>query len=340
MAVTESEIIIGRGAFSAEILPPQPDRRRVAILSQEGAREVAHGIGEALVAAGLEVGVIAVPDGEAAKTLQTAEHLYEELNRLGLSRSDTVLAVGGGAVTDLGGFIAATYLRGVEAVYCATTLLGAVDAAIGGKTGINVGGKNLVGVFAHPARIVVDLDVLEALPRRLLTQGMAEALKAGLVGDSDLVDLLERAGLEADLEAVVNRAVAVKMSVVHGDFREAGRRAILNYGHTIGHAVEVVAGISHGEAVAIGMVAAGVVSEHLVGFDDALRVEATIERLGLPVLAPPGLDRRRLLDLVSLDKKRDTSGIRMVLLEAIGRPVVQPVGEATIESALDAILPS
>jgi len=336
--VTASEIIIGRGAFGAEILPTQPERRRVAILSQPGARAIAHGMTEPMAAAGLEVGIFDVPDGEAAKTLATAERIYEELNRLGLSRHDTVLAVGGGAVTDLGGFIAATYLRGVEAVYCATTLLGAVDAAIGGKTGINVGGKNLVGVFAHPTRIVIDLDVLEALPKDLRIQGMAEVLKAGLVGDGELVGLLERDGLEADIEAIVNRAVNVKMSVVAGDFREAGQRAMLNYGHTIGHAVEVVAATSHGEAVAIGMVAAGVVSEQLVGFEEAPRVNWIIERLGLPLRTPGGLDRGRLLDLINLDKKRDSSGIRMVLLEAIGRSVLQPVDEATIESALDAIL--
>jgi 3-dehydroquinate synthase len=336
--VSASEIIIGRGAFAGEILPLQPERRRVAILSQQGARAIAHEMGAKLADEGLEVGVIDIPGGEAAKTLQTAECIFEELNRRGLTRHDTVLAVGGGAVTDLGGFVAATYLRGIEAVYCATTLLGAVDAAIGGKTGINVGGKNLVGVFAHPARIVIDLDVIEALPANLRTQGMAEVLKAGLVGDSELVDLLEEDGLEADIEEVVNRAVAVKVSVVAGDFREAGERAILNYGHTIGHAVEVVAAISHGEAVAVGMVAAGVVSHQLVGFNEAPRVNRIIERLGLPLRAPGGSDRRQILDLISLDKKRDPSGIRMVLVEAIGRPVLQTVDRATIENALDAIL--
>ncbi|NNC93502.1 MAG: 3-dehydroquinate synthase [Acidimicrobiia bacterium] len=339
MAVAATEISIGRGVFTTAILPPRSERRQVAILSQPGAQAIARGIGETLAASGLLVGVIDVPDGEAAKTLQTAERIYAELNRRGLSRDDTVLAVGGGAVTDFGGFIAATYLRGIEAVYCATTLLGAVDAAIGGKTGINVGGKNLVGVFSHPSRVVVDLDVLDVLPEDLRIQGMAEVLKAGLIGDLELVDLLERDGLGADLDQVVRRAVAVKMSVVEGDFREAGRRAILNYGHTIGHAVEIVAGISHGEAVAIGMVAAGVVSEQLVGFDEADRVTRVIESLGLPVGAPGGLDRGRMLQLVGLDKKRDTSGIRMVLLEAIGRPVVQAVDETIINSALDAILP-
>ncbi|MDH3539732.1 MAG: 3-dehydroquinate synthase [Acidimicrobiia bacterium] len=339
MAVTVSEIIIGRGAFAAQVLPPRPERRRVAILCQPGARAIALGINESLAAGGLEVAMIEVPDGEAAKTMHTAERIYLELNRRGLSRYDTVLAVGGGAVTDLGGFVAATYLRGIEAVYCATTLLGAVDAAIGGKTGINVGGKNLVGVFAHPTRIVIDLEVIQALPEHLRTQGMAEVLKAGLVGDRELVGLLERDGLAADIEEVVTRAVAVKQGVVDGDFREAGQRAVLNYGHTIGHAVELAAGISHGEAVALGMVAAGSVSRQLVGFEDAPRVERIIERLGLPVRAPSHLDRRRLPDLIGLDKKRDSSGLRMVLLEAIGRPVLHPVDQATVESALDAILP-
>ena len=336
MALGESDILIGRGVLGDELLVGRDGRERVAILSQPGALEIARRLEDQLGATGLATTVIELPDGEAAKTLDVAGTTYLELNRLGMTRHDSLVAVGGGAVTDLGGFVAATYLRGIEAVYCPTTLLGAVDAGIGGKTGVNVGGKNLIGVFAHPARIVIDLDVLEALPDHLLRQGMAEALKAGLIGDPELVTMLERDGLAADLDGVVTRAVAVKVGVVREDFREGGRRAVLNYGHTIGHAVEVSASMSHGEAVAVGMVAAGAVSTVLTGFTEAGRQKAIIEHLGLPT-GVPAIDRDEVKRLINLDKKRDSTGIRKVLLEAIGRPVVQTVDPATIDQALDAI---
>lgn len=337
MAVSASEIILGRGAFGREVLPRRPARSRVAVLGQAKTSAIAGAITARLAAGGLIAELIELPDGEAAKTLEVAGHAYRELNRLGLSRDDTVVAVGGGAVTDLAGFVAATYLRGIEAVYCPTTLLGAVDAAIGGKTGVNVGGKNLVGVFAHPTRIVIDLEVLDQLPLELRRQGMAEVLKAGLVGDEQLVERLERDGLDADTEELVSRAIAVKVDVVAEDFRESGKRASLNYGHTVGHAVEVATGVSHGEAVAIGMVAAGVVSTRLAGFGEAERVREIIERLGLPVRVAGPLDLARVNELIRLDKKRDRSGIRMVLLEGIAQPVLHTVDDATIALAVAAI---
>jgi 3-dehydroquinate synthase len=336
MAVGESDILISRGALDHEILGGREGRRRVAVLSQEGALRIARRLADRLAATGMTVEVIALPDGEQAKTLDVARDTYLALNRMGMTRQDTLVAVGGGSVTDLGGFVAATYLRGIEAIYCPTTLLGAVDAAIGGKTGVNVGGKNLVGVFAHPARIVIDLEVLEALPDHLLRQGMAEVLKAGLIGDPGLVSLLEHDGLAADLEDLVSRAVSVKVAVVGEDFRESGRRAILNYGHTIGHAVEVSAALSHGEAVAIGMVAAGAASAALAGFREADRQRGVIEALGLPV-GLADLDRNDVKRLIQLDKKRDATGVRMVLLEEVGRPIVRTVDDATIDIALDAI---
>jgi len=335
VVVTSSEIVIAAGSLAGAIVPPRADRERVAVLSQEGAKEPAHQVRSGLAAAGLRAEIIMVPDGEEAKTIDVAGKIYAQLNALGLTRADTLVAVGGGAVTDVGGFVAATYLRGIEAVYCPTTLLGAVDAAIGGKTGINVGGKNLVGVFSHPSRIIIDIEVLDRLPADLRRQGMAEALKAGLVADARLVDLLERDGLDADTGEVVERAIAVKNTVVAEDYREASRRAILNYGHTVGHAVEVVAGVSHGEAVAIGMVAAGAASALVTGFEDQDRQRAIIERLGLPTSAVFDFDPVR--QLIDLDKKRDSSGVRMVLLEAIGRPVVHPVDDEIIALAIAAI---
>jgi 3-dehydroquinate synthase len=334
MAVTAPDVVLGPGALKGPVLPDRPDRRRVAVVTHRGAVAIARGLCQGLAAGGMTAELIEVPDGEAAKSIEVATDVYRRLNRMGMTRADTVLAVGGGAVTDLAGYVAATYLRGVEAVYCPTTLLGAVDAAIGGKTGINLDGKNLVGVFRQPARVVIDIEILQALPIELLRQGLAEALKAGLIADPDLVDLLERDGSDADLTDVVERAVRVKLAIVEEDFTESGRRALLNYGHTIGHAVEVAAGVSHGEAVAIGMVAAGAVAAHTIGFAAAARQRAIIERLGLPTAAD--FDRLEARALIGLDKKRDMSGVRMVLLEDVGRPVVMTVSEESIDLGLDA----
>jgi 3-dehydroquinate synthase len=277
-----------------------------------------------------------LPDGESAKDLAVIEDLYRWMLDLGMTRSDTMVAVGGGALTDAAGYAAATYLRGIECSYVPTTVLGAVDAAIGGKTGVNLDGKNLVGAFRHPDRVVVDIDLLDRLPDPLKRDGLAEALKAGLIGDPDLLRILESGGIEADLEEVVGRAIAVKAAVVGRDFTEQGERAHLNYGHTIGHAVEVIGGFGHGEAVAIGMVAAGRASAAECGFGDEDRQRAAIDLLGLP-LAAPTVGRSEALRLIDRDKKRDAAGLRMVLLEAIGVPRVGHVGSATVEAALDAV---
>ncbi len=337
--VVASEILIDPGATAAPelstFLPESNRRRRVAILTQptvaERAAAIARAIGE-----GYETGVHVVPDREAAKTLTVAEDAVAWMNGLGLTRHDTVIGIGGGAVTDLAGFVAATYLRGVEAVLVPTTLLGAVDAAIGGKTAVNVNGKNLVGVFRHPARVVVDTDVLGSLPPSILREGAAEALKAGLIADVGLVEIYERDGLDAPLDEVVTRAIRVKADVVSEDFEEHARRAILNYGHTIGHGVETVGGLPHGHAVAIGMVAAGEVSAQLCGFAENARQRAVIEQLGLPTSAA-GLDAGAVMQAVALDKKRDERGLRMVLLNQIGDPIVVPVDQASIAVGLAAI---
>jgi len=337
--VVASEILIDPGATTApdveRFLPGSERRRRVAIVTQPSVAESAGAIARVLGEA-FETGVHVVPDRESAKTLEVAERTYAWMNGLGLTRHDTIVGIGGGAVTDLAGFVAATYLRGVEAVLVPTTLLGAVDAAIGGKTAVNVDGKNLVGVFRHPARVVIDTEVLGSLPRDLLREGSAEALKAGLIADVALVDLYERDGLDASLDEVVTRAVRVKAAVVSADFEEHAGRAILNYGHTIGHGVETVAGLPHGHSVAIGMVAAGEISAQLCGFSENARQRAAIEQLGLPTSAA-GLDPAAVLRAVALDKKRDERGLRMVLLREIGDPVVLPVDEDTVKVGLAAI---
>ena len=277
-----------------------------------------------------------LPDREEAKTIEVAESSYRWLNDLGMTRGDLIVGIGGGSLTDVAGFVAGTYLRGVDAVLVPTTLLGAVDAAIGGKAALNLDGKNLIGVFKHPARVIVDLEILEALPAELLRQGHAEALKAGFIADAALVELYERGDAAAPIDEIVRRAIVVKAKVVSDDFRETGRRAILNFGHTVGHAVETLSDLSHGEAVAVGMVAAAAASREVVGFEGAGRISAIVESLGLPIRAP-ALDGHEVRAAMQLDKKRDENGLRMVLLEDFGRPVLKAVSAATVTIALESI---
>lgn len=335
---TASDVYIGDGiAISAELaMPPRPGRRQVAILTQPGPLELADALSDSLREVGCKVTVRILPDREEAKSLAVVEETYLWLNSLGITRHDSIVAVGGGAATDVGGFVGATYLRGIETVLVPTTLLGAVDAAIGGKTAVNVGGKNLAGVFSHPSRVIIDTAILAALPEELLIEGTAEAVKAGFIADPDLIALYQAEGLAAPLTEVVPRAVRVKAEVVSGDFTEQGRRAILNYGHTVGHAIEYVTGIPHGHAVAIGMVAAGEAAELLTGFASAGTQRDLLADLGLPVTVAD-VDRAEVEAALLLDKKRDSTGVRMVLLEALGKPIVMTVDMTTVRAALYAV---
>jgi len=332
-----SEVLVGRGILdAAALLTDRPGRATVAILAQPPVAELAGRLAAELRGDGLKAQVRVLPDGEAAKAVSVVEDAYRWLNSLELTRGDTIVGIGGGALTDVAGFVAATYLRGVESVYVPTTLLGAVDAAIGGKTAVNLGAKNLVGAFHHPARVVIDADVLDLLPVELCREGSAEAVKAGFVGDPEIVDIYERDGLQADMEEVVRRAVAVKAAIVTRDPTELGERALLNYGHTVGHAVEMATGLSHGSAVAVGMVAAGRASRLVLGFPDEERQRQVIAGLGLPVAAPEA-DAAVVRRLLALDKKRDAAGLRMVLLVAVGEPQLEHVDSATVGEALDVI---
>ena len=327
-----SEIVVGREVPFH--LPERPGRSRVAVLRQPKVpRSLIDGITRGL--GGLEVDVIELPDREEAKELEAVGAIYDRLAEFNLGRGDTIVGVGGGAATDVAGFVAATWLRGVESVLVPTTLLGAVDAAIGGKTGINRMGKNLVGAFWHPTRVIVDLDVLEELPDVLRSEGSAEILKAGLIADPEIVAAYAASGESTPLDRVVARAIRVKADVVGRDFREAGERALLNFGHTIGHAVEIQTGLAHGFAVSIGMVAAGVVSARRHGFDADWLTDLVFST-GLPVAAV-GLSVDSAMQLVARDKKRTSDGVRMVLLRAVGDPIVEPVTSEDLVAGLRAI---
>lgn len=274
-----------------------------------------------------------LPDREAAKTWKVVADVHAWLAEQNVARGDTIVGVGGGSLTDVAGFIASTWLRGVEAVYVPTTLLGAIDASIGGKTGINLAGKNLVGSFSHPSLVIIDLDVLDDVSDRLQREGWAEVYKTALISDLELLDLLHAKALRTPLDDVVARCAAYKAQVVSEDFREQGRRAVLNFGHTIGHAVEFASQCSHGEAVSIGIVAAAAISKDRYGFD--IDVRSGLAAFGLPISTQA--DHRRVRELLALDKKNDADGVRMVLLRGVGDPIIDHVTDMEIESALAAV---
>jgi 3-dehydroquinate synthase len=287
---------------------------------------------ETLQAAGLTVIVETVPDGEQAKALDTVATLWDVLGTARLTRSDAVVAVGGGAITDVAGFVAATWLRGIRVVHVPTTLLAMVDAAIGGKTGINTAaGKNLVGSFHPPAGVLVDLDVLTTLPDAQWVNGMAEVVKAGFIADPVILDLIESdpAGASSargeHTNELIERSIRVKADVVSGDLKEAGPREFLNYGHTLGHAIEQVENyqMPHGHAVSIGMIFAAALGRHTGRLDDATsdRHRAMLERVGLPTSYRAGAFAE-LLDVMRIDKKARGAVQRFVVLEGLGSPAI------------------
>ncbi len=262
---------------------------------------------------------VAVPSGEASKTLGTVEILLQRLIALGADRQTFLLGIGGGVTTDIAGFVASIYMRGVAYGLVPTTLLGQVDAAIGGKNGVNIGGfKNMAGRFGEPEFVLCDVAFLDTLPERDMRSGMAEVVKAAIVGDAELFDMLERG--DGDLREIVRRAVAVKTAIVGRDRHESGERRLLNLGHTTGHAIEKVAPgrYLHGEAVSIGMVAAAqmAVARGMLSDADAVRIEALLATLGLPT--DTNLDPATLHEAMRVDKKAAAGAIRFVLPTKIG----------------------
>jgi 3-dehydroquinate synthase len=286
----------------------------------------------ALSAAGVRLELMTIPAGESAKSLETVASMWDRLAATRVTRSDAIVAIGGGATTDVAGFAAATWLRGIRVVQVPTTLLAMVDAAVGGKTGINTAtGKNLVGAFHAPAGVLVDLDWLGTLPPDQWVNGMAEVVKAGFIADPsilDLVDLDPPAAASPDgvhARELIERSIAVKADVVSRDLHESGPREILNYGHTLGHAIENLESyrMPHGHAVAIGLVFAAALGRQTGRLDDqtADRHRTVLERLGLPTSY-----RREalpeLLDVMRMDKKARGAVQRFVILEGLGKPTI------------------
>ena len=292
---------------------------------------------ESLEAAGYSVSTIVLPPGEATKNLRGAEQLYGQLIREGFGRSDTVVAFGGGVVGDLAGFVAATYHRGMSLVHLPTTVLAQVDSSIGGKVAVDHPlGKNLIGAFHPPRAVICDPTLLKSLSLRERWSGLAEVVKAALIADEQLVQSLERDldvignGLasEARVCEVVERAVRIKAAVVSSDEKEQGRRAILNFGHTLGHALEAVTGygaLTHGEAIVIGMRVALEISAQLghSSAADAARALALLGRFPAPPpVSPPA--REAVIAAARRDKKAEGGALRFVVLAGVGRAQVVP----------------
>jgi 3-dehydroquinate synthase len=303
---------------------------RVLVVHPRALRATGEAVRDDLVAQGFSAFVAEVPDAEEAKSAEVASFLWGVLGQAGFTRSDAVVSVGGGAVTDLAGFVAATWLRGVRVVHLPTTLLGMVDAAVGGKTGINTAeGKNLVGAFHPPAGVLCDLSTLETLPPNDFVAGLAEVIKCGFIADPVILDIIEadpEAATRPDgasVRELVERAVAVKAKVVSEDLKESSLREILNYGHTFGHAIEQVERYAwrHGAAVSVGMVYVAELARLAGRLDDEVvdRHRSILSSVGLPVTYRgdrwPGL-----YDAMRRDKKNRGSLLRFVVLDGLGRP--------------------
>jgi len=324
------DVVVGAGLLG-ELPGLLTGARRVLVVYPRALRATGEAVREDLAANGFVAVSAEVPDGEEAKTAAVAAFCWGVLGRSDFTRSDAVVGVGGGAVTDLAGFVAATWLRGVGVVQVPTTLLAMVDAAVGGKTGINTDeGKNLVGSFHPPGGVLCDLDVLETLPRNDLVAGLAEVVKTGFIADPRILELIEAdpdAATTWDspvLRELVERSVAVKARVVTEDLKESSLREILNYGHTFGHAVEQVERYTwrHGAAVSVGMVYAAELGLLAGRTPEALvdRHRSVLSTLGLPLTYRA--DRwDALLTAMRRDKKTRGDLLRFVVLEDLARPV-------------------
>jgi 3-dehydroquinate synthase len=328
-------IHIGRQLLSqANLILPHLKRKQVAIVSNTTVAPLyIDELTQPLQAAGVNVIEIVLPDGEVYKNSDTLNLIYDALLKNRCERSTTLIALGGGVIGDLTGYAAATYLRGVPFIQIPTTLLSQVDSSVGGKTGINHPlGKNMIGAFYQPQLVLADIDTLKTLPQRELSAGMAEVIKYGLIRDADFFDWLElnmTKLMSLDSEAIMHaiyRSCQNKAEVVAADEREVGERALLNLGHTFGHAIENGMGYGvwlHGEAVAAGTMLAAQLSEKLNWLTAAEvgRIEAILKVAKLP-LAPPKFSVEKYLELMQLDKKVADGKIRLVLQQAIGKAII------------------
>lgn len=348
------DVIVGHGLLGELPGLLGVDCRRVAVIAPAALATTAEAVREDLVSSGFDAIALEVPDGEAAKTPEVAAFCWSVLGQAGFTRTDAVVAIGGGSTTDLAGFVAATWLRGVRVVHVPTTVLGMVDAAVGGKTGINTdAGKNLVGAFHEPVGVLCDLTSLESLPKHDLVAGLAESIKCGLVSDTAIIDLVLDDPADAvlpdspRLRDIIERSIRVKADVVASDLREAlggplGRE-VLNYGHTFGHAIERVEDYRwrHGAAISVGMVYVAELAR-LAGHLDDATVDLHREVLGavgLPTTYAAGR-WERLLSAMKVDKKARGDVLRFVVLDGLARPsILEGPDPALLAAAYSEVTP-
>jgi len=338
------EVVVGAGAIGELPALAGEQARTVVVIHPAGLGQIAEPVSRALREAGYQVHAERIPDGEAAKDITVAAGLWSRLAEHRVSRSDAIVGVGGGAATDLAGFTAATWLRGIRLVLVPTTLLAVVDAAVGGKTAINIPeGKNLVGAFYPPAGVVADPAVLASLPPAEYASGLAEVIKTGFIADPAILKLIEadpgaaaRPGGPHERE-LIERAVRVKAAVVSADLHEAGPRQMLNYGHTLGHAIERAESyrIRHGAAVSVGLVYAAAVARLAGRLDEATaeRHREILDAVGLPTGYRPGA-WPQLRAGMAVDKKTRASKLRLVVLDGLARPgILEDPPEELLEQA-------
>ena len=334
------DVVIGRGLLSQlpDILGAQT--HRVAIILPRALRATGDVVKSTLDEAGFNAILVEIPDSEEGKHIEVASFCWQVLGQSDFTRSDAIVSVGGGAVSDLAGFVAATWLRGVRVIHMPTTLLGMVDASVGGKTGINTAeGKNLVGAFHPPAGVLADLDTLLTLPKNELISGLAEVVKCGFIADAKILELVEDNMSQVSnphspvLRELIERAIRVKADIVSQDLKESNLRQMLNYGHTLGHAIELAERYQyrHGAAIAVGMVFAAELARSVGRLDDATvdRHRNILEGIGLPT-SYQGDRWAALLDGIRRDKKNRGEQLRFVILEAQGKPVMYDVPDESL----------
>ncbi len=346
LAERSYDIVIGRNLISstgkraAELL----NRRRCAVVTDSQVAPLyAEAILRSLTEKGIDPILIKVPAGETSKSMSTMEDICRQMIRAGLDRKAFLIALGGGVIGDLAGFAASIFLRGIPFIQVPTTLLSQVDSSVGGKTGVNTPeGKNLLGTFAQPALVLADLDTLQSLPQRVYHEGFAEVIKHAAIRDASMFDAITAvADGQGSLTDLVKRNVEIKARIVEQDEHETtGERALLNFGHTIGHAIEASAGygeLFHGEAIALGMIAAARISSEAAGLSSAAVATLThlVKRFELPTQLPEMISTENILDHMKHDKKFSEGKIRFVLLRSLGDAFVS--NDVTAEQITTAI---
>jgi 3-dehydroquinate synthase len=332
------------GARVRQHLPYQ----RCAIISDTNVGQLfANHVQEALTSAGFESTLITIPAGEKSKTLEQAGAICDRMIAAGLDRQSFVIGLGGGMIGDISGFVAAIYHRGIPHIQIPTTLLAMVDSSIGGKTGVDTrDGKNLIGVFHQPSLVIDDLDVLKTLARRQFNQGFAEIIKHAVIADEKMFRILQswKAGAASALQRLIQRNIQIKSRIVAKDGRDrTGQRALLNFGHTVGHAIERAGNYRkflHGEAVSLGIVAACAISVKRAGLrpDQRAAIVDLLERFGLPTRGPPKFSRKKIFDAIRFDKKFENGKIRFVVTPRIGvANVTNNVTPHDIREAVEAL---